>query len=384
MPRHTLLALALALTACGGGEEELESACTEGMAASLDIAVTGDTTGAATLPQSCGAEGPVDLVSFTAPATGTYSASVSGFDTVLSVWTGCPESLETEIACVDDHASVAANGSAVEFTVGAGATVTLAVGGYQGQAGAYELVVSEGRLGTDPVDPVDPCEIPDQDEDGEDSVACGGLDCDDLDPEVQAGTDVDEDGFFADCGFDVDCDDNDPDVHPFAEEILGDGIDQDCDGGEPFATCEVEGPRTSTQGDTLDCAPADDLQARPYDVWEFSVAQGDCVDVFVDNSAVGRADLLGTVEGADGISFAGGLGPGGFDDVTPCSNTPWNNLSCPAATVASATAGTFRVSVGQFGGLGKDGCSDGAEYTLHVAVNGAEVAATLVEDDVVP
>ncbi|MCA9491561.1 MAG: putative metal-binding motif-containing protein, partial [Myxococcales bacterium] len=38
-------------------------------------------------------------------------------------------------------------------------------------------------------------------------------------------TDLDGDGFTTD-----DCDDNDPTVHPGAEDLCDDGLDQDCDG----------------------------------------------------------------------------------------------------------------------------------------------------------
>lgn len=79
-----------------------------------------------------------------------------------------------------------------------------------------------------------------------------GGDCDDTDPNVNPGVeeivyngvdddcnpatlddDLDGDGFLnAD-----DCDDSDPTVYPGAEEICGDGIDQDCDGIDPDCTC---------------------------------------------------------------------------------------------------------------------------------------------------
>ena len=40
--------------------------------------------------------------------------------------------------------------------------------------------------------------------------------------------DEDGDGFSVNC--DDDCDDNNIHIRPFAPEIIGDGIDQDCDG----------------------------------------------------------------------------------------------------------------------------------------------------------
>ncbi len=56
-------------------------------------------------------------------------------------------------------------------------------------------------------------------------------------------TDDDQDGFFADLD---DCDDTDASIHPDADDELGDGIDQNCDGVDGIAESED----TGDSGDT--------------------------------------------------------------------------------------------------------------------------------------
>ncbi|MEQ9075542.1 MAG: putative metal-binding motif-containing protein [Sandaracinaceae bacterium] len=102
------------------------------------------------------------------------------------------------------------------------------------------------------------CSTPDQDGDGEDAVACGGVDCDDSDKfrfggrteicdaeghdedcvdDTLAGPDdgdLDGDGFVSDaCCFGTtcggDCDDDDGAVNPDAREVCN-GLDDDCSG----------------------------------------------------------------------------------------------------------------------------------------------------------
>ncbi len=78
---------------------------------------------------------------------------------------------------------------------------------------------------------------------GAEEICEDGIDqnCDGIDPDCVCDTDADGDGYISDeCEGGTDCDDSDPDIHPGADEICEDGIDQDCDGVDPACVCDTD------------------------------------------------------------------------------------------------------------------------------------------------
>jgi hypothetical protein len=88
---------------------------------------------------------------FTAPAANTYTfETCSGpapFDTGIELWDICPELGGTLLACNDDGTGCTAFSSRVNYAMTANQTVIIRIGGWQGDSGATDLIVSEAPPG---------------------------------------------------------------------------------------------------------------------------------------------------------------------------------------------------------------------------------------------
>ena len=109
---------------------------------------TGATANATTDGTStCGSNTGKDVwYEFTAPCAGTLTLDTcgSGFDTVLSVHSGCPGTAANTIACNDDAAAGSCVGtlqSYISMAVTGGTTYEIRLAGYNGASGAYTMHV---------------------------------------------------------------------------------------------------------------------------------------------------------------------------------------------------------------------------------------------------
>ena len=181
--------------------------------------------------------------------------------------------------------------------------------------------------------------------------------------------DADEDGYSPP----DDCNDANTTVHPEAAEIVNDGIDQDCSGGDPPETNSCPGWSVIYRGECLASAPGAPLYPSTLDMDgdTFSVSEGDCDDYQfnvhpgaveiqddLDNNCNGEVDeVLGvpdftvTAEITEGTApnpIVGGATDAGIEYAVEVHNLgggiplPLENIR--AVSIEAATEGTTLVT----------------------------------------
>ncbi|MEE2830042.1 MAG: MopE-related protein, partial [Myxococcota bacterium] len=190
------------------------------------------------------------------------------------------------------------------------------------------------------------CFPPDADGDGSNCLVDCGLDdpsihpgapelCDQVDSDCDGdfidgfvGDDTDGDGFPA-CSGAGDCDDSDPAVFPGAEEVVDDGVDQDCNGDDTVScfedadedsigssvVIEVASGGCSTPGVASTDGDCDDSNSSVYPgALELcdgldSDCDGDVVDDFEDTDGDGSPDCVDSDDDGDGVADGDDCGP---------------------------------------------------------------------------
>jgi hypothetical protein len=202
---------------------------------------------------------------------------------------------------------------------------------------------------------------PDSDGDGALDMACGGFDCQALNP----------------------------DVHPMAFEVLGSGVDENCDGIFQGRDCLGSEISTSPYEGSVPCM-APRMWRTSYDIFRFDVIEGSCVEIRTDILQENGPRLLLEVEGATGnLRSSSRLF---FPATEECSHEDWMGSAhdCPSVRFVAEETGSVFVAVGQQStGLEPASppmpnvCPLVGDYQLSVVLDGfLSVPPILVDDDV--
>ena len=133
-----------------GAAPAFAASCEEAQAI-LGGEYTGTTTGQSSDGESScgrGAGSPDVFYSYMATADGTLTVGTceSEFDTVLSLHSGCPATIENELACNDDSPLCGGTGSQLSYVVEAGTAYILRVSGRGEDSGSYSLRLEHSQL----------------------------------------------------------------------------------------------------------------------------------------------------------------------------------------------------------------------------------------------
>ena len=268
--------------------------------------------------------------------------------------------------------------------------------GYRGDASS--TVTSDDFDCTDPgeaatADPDGDCDDDDPDVNPAATEIVGNAVDDDCDGEEICYVDADGDRYRSDDGATVvssdsdcsdagearssapdgDCDDDDPDLSPGEGEVVGDGIDQDCDGVDAcFADADGDGYRPSA-GTVID---SNDLDCEDSGEATSADPTGDCDDA---DSAVSP----GATEVCDGVdNDCNGLtdyviptsGPGAFYEISVCDDTDNDGL-------LDYTERTVTLTDPYLDDTDEDGVDDGVECGLSEPEDPDATTGSFTADD---
>ena len=131
-----------------------QDSCAEAAAIGLET-ISGSTRGAPRSGDSdCGRSdnSASNWFRFTAETDSRVLVTTCGsdFDTVLSVYSGCPGDEDNELSCNDDACEAGSRQSEVEFDASAGTEYLVRLAGYRGATGDYTLELGSKGAGPGP------------------------------------------------------------------------------------------------------------------------------------------------------------------------------------------------------------------------------------------
>jgi hypothetical protein len=129
---------------------------------------------------------------------------------------------------------------------------------------------------------------------------------------------------------------------------------------------------------TLGCdATVEDFSVFYEDVYDVDLVAGQCLYARADNVDVAGGTMMPAADVALHVRSPSWAYAWQDDDLD-CTDDAWTGGACPRALVTADVDGTYQVSVVQASG---PGCTDGAPYTLFVAVDGVSLMPLVSLDD---
>ncbi len=129
---------------------------------------------------------------------------------------------------------------------------------------------------------------------------------------------------------------------------------------------------------TLGCdATVTDFSIFYEDVYTIDLVAGQCLYARADN--IGEAGIMGGVWADVALQLRSPSGALAWqDDEVSCSEATWNGGACPQVLLTADVDGPYELSIVQASG---NGCTNGAPYSLFVAIDGVATAPALTLDD---